>query len=324
VARIALDAMGGDRAPTETVAGGVTAAEEGFQVILVGDETRLKAELAELGSDLPIVHAPEEIGMGDDPARALREKPNSSISVCARMVRDGEADAFVSAGSTGAAMAAAAILIGRLPGVLRPAIAAVFPTPGSATLLLDGGANLEVKPKHIVQFALMGSVMAEVHLGTKNPRVGLLNNGEEPSKGRKIEQEAFSLLEKASINFIGNVEGRDLANAKADVMVTDGFTGNVVLKTVEGAVQMAVALAMEDLARLEPHILEQVMEALSGFRRRLDYEQIGGAHLLGVKGVVVIAHGASSRVAIANAVKMAGGMADAGLVAKVADRIAES
>jgi glycerol-3-phosphate acyltransferase PlsX len=302
----------------------VIAAEEGCEVILVGDETRLKMELADLGSDLPIVHAPEEIGMGDDPAKALREKPNSSISVCARLVRDGEADAFVSAGSTGAVMAAAAIVIGRLPGVWRPAIAAVLPTPGSATLLLDAGANLEVKPKHLVQFALMGSVMAEIHLGIKNPRVGLLNNGEEPSKGRKTEQEAFPLLQKASVNFVGNVEGRDLATAKADVMVTDGFTGNVVIKTAEGAVQMAAALAMEELAVLQPTVLAQVMDALEGFRRRLDYEQIGGAHLLGVKGVVVIAHGASSRVAIANAVKMAGGMADAGLVAKVAERIAES
>lgn len=320
---IALDAMGGDRAPAEVVAGAVEAAAEGVETILVGDEHRLKFELAGLGEDLPIVHAADVVMMGDDPGRALREKPDSSISVAARLVRDGVAGALVSAGSTGAAMAAAAIVIGRSPGVQRPTIASVFPTPGSPTLVLDSGANPEVKPEHLVQFALMGSVAAEVFFGMDKPRVGLLNNGEEPGKGRSLEKESHALLRAAAVNFVGNVEGRDLALDRADVIVTDGFVGNIFLKTTEGVAQMVLALVMEALGGLDSTTLSKVAMALQPVRQRLDYEHTGGAHLLGVEGVVVIAHGASSRLAIANALRQARDGIARDLVARVTARLAQ-
>ncbi|HEU4895132.1 MAG TPA: phosphate acyltransferase PlsX, partial [Acidimicrobiia bacterium] len=305
MARIALDAMGGDHAPGETVAGAVQAAAEGVDVVLVGDQTRLEEELAKRESKLPIVDAPDVVGMADDPARALREKPDSSISVAAKLVASGEADGFVSAGSTGAAMAAAAIIIGRVKGVARPAIATIFPTPGTPTLVLDSGANPDVKPEQLVQFALMGSAASEVLLGTRDPRVGLLSIGEEKGKGRDLERAAYELLERAPIRFVGNVEGRDVAADKSDVIVTDGFTGNIFLKTMEGAAQVMVRYAMEAISTLDAEIQESVMPALAEVRRRLDYETYGGAQLLGVKGVVVIAHGTSSRVAVANALVMA-------------------
>jgi glycerol-3-phosphate acyltransferase PlsX len=319
---IALDAMGGDRAPAEVVAGAVDAATEGVETILVGDEPRLKFELASLGADLPIAHAGDVIAMDDDPARGIREKPDSSINVAARLVRDGVAGALVSAGSTGAAMAAAAIVIGRSPGVQRPTIASVFPTPGSPTLVLDSGANPDVKPEHLVQFALMGSVAAEVFFGMTLPRVGLLNIGEEPGKGRALEKKSYVLLQAAPINFIGNVEGRDLATDRADVIVTDGFVGNIFLKTTEGVAQMVLGLVMEALGGLESEILAKVAVALQPTRQRLDYEHTGGAHLLGVGGVVVIAHGASSRIAIANALRQARDGIDRDLVGKVTARLA--
>jgi glycerol-3-phosphate acyltransferase PlsX len=324
VIRIALDAMGGDFAPLENLLGASAAAAHGVDVILVGDEPRLKLHMADLSIDLPVVHAPEEITMAEDPSRAIREKPNSSISVCARMVREGEAAAMVSAGSTGAALAAAAIIIGRSPGVLRPTIATIFPTPGSPTVLLDSGANPEVKPEHLVQFAIMGSVLAEVYLGMDSPRVGLLNIGEEPGKGRPLEKEAYRLLEAAPIRFIGNVEGRDLAADRMDVLVTDGFTGNVVLKATEGTAAMVTALVMEAIERLDPGEQASMKAAMGNLAERLDYESTGGAHLLGVAGVVVIAHGSSSRLAVTNALRIARDGAERGLVSKVAERIGRS
>ena len=274
---IALDAMGGDRAPAETVAGAVLAAADGVDVVLVGDEETMKRELAALSASLPIVHAPESIEMGDDPARAIREKPESSISVAARLVRDGSAGALVSAGSTGAAMAAAAILIGRAPGVLRPTIASIIPTPGSSTLILDSGANLDVKAEHLIQFAVMGSVAAEVFFGMARPRIGLLNNGEEPGKGRAVEKEVHRLLATAPVNFIGNVEGRDIGANRADVFVTDGFVGNITLKTIEGVAAMVIAMVLEALEPLEGSVRAQAIEAIGAIRRILDYEHTGGA-----------------------------------------------
>lgn len=319
---IALDAMGGDQAPTETVAGAVLAAADGVDVVLVGDEEILKRELEALSASLPIVHAPESIDMGADPARALREKPESSISVAARLVRDGAAGAFVSAGSTGAAMAAAAILIGRAPGVLRPTIASIIPTPGSPTLILDSGANLDVKAEHLIQFAVMGSVAAEVIFGMKRPRVGLLNNGEEPGKGRAVEKEVHRLLASAPVNFIGNVEGRDIGANRADVFVTDGFVGNITLKSIEGVATMVIAMVLEAFESLEEPVRMKALEAIAPLRRILDYEQTGGAHLLGVDGVVVIAHGSSSRVAAANALRQARDGVQRDLVAKMTARLA--
>jgi glycerol-3-phosphate acyltransferase PlsX len=319
---IALDAMGGDQAPTETVAGAVLAAADGVDVVLVGGEEILKRELEALSASLPIVHAPESIDMGADPARALREKPESSISVAARLVRDGAAGAFVSAGSTGAVMAAAAILIGRAPGVLRPTIASIIPTPGSPTLMLDSGANLDVKAEHLIQFAVMGSVAAEVIFGMKRPRVGLLNNGEEPGKGRAVEKEVHRLLASAPVNFIGNVEGRDIGANRADVFVTDGFVGNITLKSIEGVASMVIAMVLEAFESLEDPVRIKALEAIAPLRRTLDYEQTGGAHLLGVDGVVVIAHGSSSRVAVANALRQARDGVQRDLVAKMTARLA--
>jgi glycerol-3-phosphate acyltransferase PlsX len=321
LARIALDAMGGDNAPIETVAGAIDAAARGVEVILVGDRGAIEAELAKQGAALPVIDAPDVIGMGDDPARALREKPGASINVAARLVEDGQAEGLVSAGSTGAAMAAAAIHIGRIKGVTRPSIASIFPTPGSPTLVLDSGANPDVKAEVLVQFAIMGSVAAEVLLGAEDPRVGLLSIGEERGKGRDLERDAYELFEAAPIRFVGNVEGRDVAADKADVIVTDGFTGNIFLKTMEGAAQVIMRYALEAISDLEPSVQDSVLPALGEVKRKLDYETYGGAHLLGVKGAVVIAHGASSRVAIANALAMASDAAAQDLPGRMSARL---
>jgi glycerol-3-phosphate acyltransferase PlsX len=313
--------MGGDNAPVETVAGAVDAATRGVDVVLVGDSGTLESELGKHNADLPVVHASDVIGMGDDAARALREKPDASINVAARLVEDGEAEGLVSAGSTGAAMAAAAIHIGRIKGVSRPSIASIFPTPGSPTLVLDSGANPDVEAKVLLQFALMGVSAAEVLLGAEDPRVGLLSIGEEKGKGRDLEREAYALLEEAPIRFVGNVEGRDVAADKTDVIVTDGFTGNIFLKTMEGAAQVIMRYALEAMSALEPSVQQAVLPALGEVKRRLDYETYGGAHLLGVRAAVVIAHGASSRVAIANAIAMASDAAAQDLPGRVAARL---
>jgi len=314
--------MGGDNAPTETVAGAVEAARQGVDVVLVGDYEILQAELANHDRRLPIVDAPDVIEMGEDPARALREKPRASISVAAKLVAEQAADGMVSAGSTGAAMAASAILIGRIKGVSRPSIASIFPTPGSPTLVLDSGANPDVKPDQIVQFAVMGSVAAEVLLGAIDPRVGLLSIGEEKGKGRDLERAAYDLLEAAPIRFVGNLEGRDVATDKADVIVTDGFTGNIFLKTMEGAAQVVLGYTMDELNKLDPEVREVAIAAIDDVRERLDYETYGGAQLLGIRAVVVISHGASSRVAIGNALRMARDGADRDLPGRVASRLA--
>ncbi len=320
--RIALDAMGGDLGPAETVAGAIAAASEGVDVVLVGDEGRIRPQLDSAGSHLPVIHAPEVIEMSDDPARAIREKPNSSVATCARLVRNGESAGFVSAGSTGAAMASAAIIIGRLDGVMRPTIASVFPTDGSPTVVLDSGANPEVKAEHLVQFAEMGSALSETYFQVANPRVALLNIGEEKGKGRPVDKEAYELLSRASVNFVGNVEGRDVATDRADVIVTDGFTGNVFLKTTEGAASLMARWFLSALEGAPDLVKSEVIPLLEPIRRRMDYEETGGAHLLGTRGVVVIAHGSSTRRAIANALHMASDGAERGLVERVARHIA--
>ncbi|MEZ5175841.1 MAG: phosphate acyltransferase PlsX [Acidimicrobiia bacterium] len=320
---IAIDAMGGDDAPHEIVDGALMASDQGASVVLVGDETTLRGLLSARSRDLPIRHAGQTIGMHDDPAHAIREKKDASIVVASRMVATGEADALVSAGSTGAAMACAAFVIGRLQHVVRPAIASFFPT---GQLVMDMGANLEVKAEHLLQFAVMGSALAQVYQHTEHPRVGLLNIGEEASKGRDLERAAHKLLaESKSINFIGNVEGRDLATTKADVIVTDGFTGNILLKTSEGAAKVIQNMILEILARPEfSGSIQELMPAFVEIRERLSPETVGGAHLVGTKGVVVIAHGSSSRVAVSNAIAMATEGADSGLVEKIADGIAKA
>jgi glycerol-3-phosphate acyltransferase PlsX len=315
--RIALDAMGGDHAPQETVGGAVDAASRGVDVVLVGDEARLRPLLQELGADLPIVHAPEEIGMGDDVASAIRDKRRSSISMAARLVAEGEAAGMVSAGSTGAAVAAGAILVGRLPGVSRPALAAIFPV-GQPTVVLDIGANLEVGPENLVQFGVMGRVLAQVYLGIAEPAVGLLNIGEEPGKGRSLEKEAHALLAAAPLRFAGNVEGRDLGRGKADVFVTDGFTGNILLKVAEGMASMMGRLLLAVLGEDDPALQAAVLPRLGALRERFDPDAHGGAHLLGVRGTVVVAHGSASRRGVANALHLAAAGAEGGLVERIA------
>lgn len=319
--RIALDAMGGDLAPSETVAGAVEAARRGVDVVLVGRHDSLEIELSKLGTRLPIVDAADVVGMGDDPGRALREKPEASINVAARLVAEGSADGFVSAGSTGAAMAAAAILIGRIKGVSRPAIATIFPTPVTPTLVLDSGANLDVKPEQLAQFGIMGSVAVQALFGLEDPRVGLLSIGEEKGKGRDLERAAYDLLDAGPTNFVGNLEGRDIATDKADVIVTDGFTGNVFLKTTEGTSKLVTQYLLEALSKLSPDIQKQVFPVIAAVEEMLDYETYGGAQLLGVKSVAVIAHGSSSRVAISNALALARDSAEGDLPGRLAEQL---
>ncbi len=319
--RIALDAMGGDRAPAEIVAGAVAASARGVDVLLVGDREVLGGVLGDLGADLPIVDAPDVVGMGEAPVRAVREKPGSSVAVCARLVRDREAAGFVSAGSTGAAMATASIIMGRLPRVLRPTIASVIPVPDNPVVLLDSGANPEVRSEHLVQFAAMGAEVSRVHHGEERPRIGLLNIGEEPGKGRALEQQAWELLARSGLRFVGNVEGRDIPSGVVDVLVTDGFTGNIVLKTMEGAVSLALGLVSSALGAAGGDVGIGVSDLLEPVRSRLDYETIGGAHLLGTDGVVVIAHGSSSRTSIENALVLARDGAERGLVERIAARV---
>ncbi|MFQ5948548.1 MAG: phosphate acyltransferase PlsX [Acidimicrobiia bacterium] len=317
MALIALDAMGGDLAPTETVLGAVDAAANGVDVVLVGDEGVVRSLLEDTGTDLSVVHAPEHVEMGENPAVAIRRKKGASVTVAARLVAHGEVAGMVSAGSTGAAIAAAAIVIGRLRGVRRPAIATIFPI-GSGTVILDAGANIQASPKHLAQFGVMGSVLAQVYLGIEEPRVGLLNIGEEQGKGRELEKNAFRLLERMPIRFVGNVEGRDLGTDKADVFVTDGFTGNVMLKVAEGTARVIDRLVLGPVSEQEEAVEAAFLQQrLAALRQRLDPEAYGGAHVVGAKGVVVIAHGSSSRVAIANALQMAADGARSGLVRKI-------
>ncbi|MEE9298985.1 MAG: phosphate acyltransferase PlsX [Acidimicrobiia bacterium] len=320
MARIALDAMGGDHAPHETVSGALDAAARGVDVVLVGDEAVLDARLDELGGRLPVVHAPEVIEMAEDPAAAIRSKKGASVMVAAGLVADGDAVGMVSAGSTGAALAAAAFVIGRIKGVARPAIAAIFPL-GTPTVVLDVGANLDVKPEHLVQFAVMGSVVAEVYLGVEDPAVGLLNIGEEETKGREVEKEAFRLIGAAPVRFIGNVEGRDLGAGVADVVVSDGFTGNVLLKSAEGTARAVGRYVLDGLAAV---VDDEVRKAAAVVRPHLlklwekfDPDAYGGAHLVGARGTVVIAHGSSSRVAVANALRLASEGAERDLVGRI-------
>jgi glycerol-3-phosphate acyltransferase PlsX len=318
---IAVDAMGGDSAPREIVEGALIAAANGVDVVLVGDEAQIAPLVEGSSVSVSIRHCSETIAMDDDPAHAIREKRDASIVVASKMVSSGEADAVVSAGSTGAAMACAAFLIGRVRGVKRPGIASVFPT---GLVVLDVGANIDCKPENLVQFAVMGSSLAKVYQQKESPRIGLLNIGEEESKGRDLEKAAFKLLSASKgINFIGNVEGTDIAKDAADVFVTDGFTGNVLLKTGEGTAKAIQNLLFETLADPEyQDAVASLMPAFMTLRERLSSESVGGAHLVGTKGVVVIAHGSSSRIAIKNAIEIAARGVENGLVESITAGIA--
>ena len=317
MARVALDVMGSDRGPAEIVAGAVMSAEAGQAPVLVGRREEIEPELIRSGADLEVVHAPEVVEMHDDPVKAVRDKPGSSVLAAARLVASGQADAFVSAGSTGGAMAAASIVIGRIRGVLRPAIATPIPGPGTPALLLDAGANLDMRPAHLVQFAVMGSLAAEIVYRIEGPRVGLLNIGSESSKGRDLERAAYRLLEEAPVNFVGNLEGGDILRGRADVFVTDGFTGNVALKTIEGMAGFMVRLMDGAFACLPESLAPHIAGPLAEMHEFSNPERFGGAHLLGTSAGAVICHGSSSRFAIFNALELAVEGVKGGLVERL-------
>ncbi len=309
---LALDAMGGDYAPQETVAGALLAASEGVPVVLVGDEARLGEELERQGGSLPIVHAPEFISM-EEHATEVRKKRQASIVVATRLVKEGQASAVVSMGHTGATMASALFVLGRIRGIERPALLAELPahTPSGKVHVIDAGANADVKPRQLLQFATMGSAYAEHVYALKRPRVGLLSIGEEATKGNRLVLEAHALLKKSDLNFIGNVEGRDIMTGKADVVVCDGFVGNVVLKLAEGEAKaifrwLKEALEQSTRAKLGALLLKDALKRLVA---RLDPAEYGAMPLLGVKGPVFIGHGASDKKAVKNALLRAAAMA---------------
>jgi glycerol-3-phosphate acyltransferase PlsX len=319
--RVGVDAMGGDRAPGEIVAGALAARGPRLEPVLYGRGP----EVEPLADGLPVIHADDVVAMDEKPGDAARTKRGSSLFAVCRAVAEGEADVALSAGNTGALLAAGLVEIGRLPGVHRPAIAIPLPAPTGPTVLIDGGANADARPEHLLQFAHMGSVFAEEVLDVAEPRVALLSIGEEPEKGNRLVREAHELLADAALRYSGNVEGRDLLAGAADVVVCDGFTGNVALKTLEGGIATVMgglrdAIGSGLRTRLGGLLIRPAAREL---RARLDPDTYGGAYLLGLKGLVVSAHGSSSRVAAANAILLAARGVEGRVVERVAARLAE-
>jgi phosphate acyltransferase len=314
--RIAVDALGGDRGPEEVVAGAVQAAADGIDVLIVGPpglETR----------GLPLREALEVIEMADKPTDAVRSKPDSTLVSAIRAVADGEADAIVSAGNTGAVLAAGLLHLRRLPGVLRPAIAVSIPARDGPSMLLDAGANADARAEHLLQFAHMGAVFCEEILDIENPSVRLLSIGEEDEKGSALVLDAHALLRESSLNFAGNAESRDLLKGAADVIVTDGFTGNIALKLLEGTIREVLDALREEITATTSGKLGGLLikPAARRLRTRLDPDTHGGAYLLGLKGLAVIAHGNSSARAIANAIRLAARGVDHQVVERLAERL---
>ena len=316
MARVAVDALGGDRAPEEVVAGALAAAAEGIEVTLHGP-----AGLDTGG--LPLVVAGQAIGMAEKPSEAVRGKPDSSLVSAVRAVADGGADAVLSAGNTGAMLAAGLLELRRLPGVMRPAIAVPIPAKNGPSVLIDAGANADARPEHLLQFATMGAVFAEEILGVENPEVRLLSIGEEPQKGNQLTLEAHELLAASDLNFAGNTEGRDILLGAADVVVTDGFTGNVTLKLLEGAIKTLLEALREEIEATSRGKLGGLLirPAARRLRHKLDPDTYGGAYLLGLRGLAVIAHGNSSRTAMANAIRLAARGAEHDVVGRLATRL---
>jgi phosphate acyltransferase len=325
VITIAVDAMGGDAAPDAVLEGVATAVatDPSLRVLLVGAEQVVRP-FADRHDQVEAVVATQVIGMEEHPAAAVRGKRDSSIVVGCRLVKEGRADGFFSAGNTGATMAAATLVIGRIPGVQRPAIATVIPTAGPPCVLLDVGANADCKPEHLLQFAAMGAAYARTTLGIAEPRIALLNIGEEPAKGSQLAQDSYALMEASTPGFIGNVEGRDVPAGAADVIVTDGFTGNVALKLMEGMShellsQFKAALTSSPVNKVAAAVLKPSLEAL---RDKLDPDIHGAAPLLGVAGLALIGHGSSSPRAIASALRVGAVAVRGGLVDLVASSLA--
>ena len=328
--KIAVDAMGGDNAPVVEVAGAVAAAREyAASVILVGDTERVRAELAKhdtKGLDITVHHATEVVGMHDSASDAIRRKKDSSIRVAFELVKAGEAEAVVSAGNSGATMAAGMFVLKRLKGIERPAIAQIFPTLRGKTLVLDVGGNVDCKPVHLVQFAIMGEVYARYIMEINNPKVGLLSNGEEDSKGNELTRDTNVILKETAFDYFGYVEGRDIFNGLVDVVVCDGFVGNVVLKLSEGLAEAVGTMLKEEI---KASLISKIgyllaRNAFKNFKKKVDYAEYGGAPLLGIDGVGMICHGGSNAKAIKNAIRFAHEYAQKGVNQKMAEKLQEN
>lgn len=307
--RLAIDAMGGDHAPDEIVSGAMDAITQinNLHITLIGDEAKIKPLLTNT-TNIDIIHTDEVITADDEPVKAVRRKKNSSLVLMAKEVKEQRADACISAGNTGALMSAGLFVVGRIPGIDRPALSPTLPTiDGKGFVLLDVGANVEAKPQHLVQYAIMGSIYTQKVRSIENPTVGLLNIGTEDGKGNDLTKKAFELMKQAPINFIGNVEARDILSGTADVVVTDGFSGNIALKTIEGTAMMMFSLLKETfMSSMKTKLAAgMVKNDLKGLKEKVDYSEYGGAGLFGLAAPVIKAHGSSNRRAIFNAIKQA-------------------
>ncbi len=325
--KIIIDAMGGDNAPQAPIAGGVRAAEElGVDVVFVGKTEIIENELKKhkyAAERVTIVHADTVVSNHEEPAKAVRSKKDSSIVVAAQLLKDGGGDALLSMGNTGALLAAGLLIVGRIKGVLRPALATLLPSAKGPKMLIDAGANTNCKPENLVQFAVMGSIYMKGVMDIPNPTVGLMSNGEEEGKGDELTKETYPLLKDAPINFIGNIEGRDVMEGNADVMTCDGFVGNVVLKTVEG---MGSVVGREVKKMFTSSIISKlgalfVLKGVKDFRKRMDYREYGGAPLLGTKKPVIKGHGSSDEKAVFNAVRQAKKFVETGIIDEIVKHI---
>src|SRR5712691_907239 len=328
--RIALDAMGGDHAPDEIIKGALLAAREyPIDILLVGKKEILAEKLRAFGdgsaSRIEIVDAREVVEMDDTALAPIRKKRNYSIRVCANLVKEGRAAAMVSAGHTGAAMTSAYMVLGTIEGVSRPALAAILPNAKDHTVLLDVGANVDSKPAYLREFAVMGHFYAQMVLGMDEPRVGLLSIGEEEGKGNELTKETFRVLKETGLNFIGNAEGRDIYNGNCDVVVCDGFIGNVVLKASEALGEMVSKTLRAEMTKSLPRKIGGLLSknAFEGLKRRMDYSEYGGAPLLGVKGGCIVCHGRSNAKAIKNAIRVARGFAANRIDEKIQEKVSD-
>jgi glycerol-3-phosphate acyltransferase PlsX len=310
--RVALDAMGGDYAPSVNVEGAVETINEheDIEVILVGNEALIKQELRNkkfLHDRITLEHATEVVEMQESPSVAIRKKKNSSIRVGIELVKSGKADAFVSAGHSGVIMATSLLLLGKSPGVLRPAIATLMPTIRDTFIMLDVGATVDCKPDNLLQFALMGNTYGQLVLERKSPKVALLSIGEEDTKGNELTKEAFKMIRNTDLNFIGNIEGKDIFAGKADVVVCDGFIGNIALKISEGLAETILKMLKREITSVSTGRVGYLMmkPAIRSFKKRTDYDEYGGAPLLGINGACIISHGRSTAKAIKNALRVA-------------------
>jgi len=326
--RIALDAHGGDFGLKPNLEGALLAAKKlGHEVILVGRDPEIREELRRLGAQDPervsIVHAPQVVGMDAEPVEECRSKPDSSMMVAAALVKEGKADAFVSAGNSGAIMVASLLTMKRIPGVIRPAIAAPLPTFKGTTVLLDAGANMDCKPWHLAQFAVMGSIYMQSLLKLENPSVGLLSIGEEETKGNALVQEALPLIKNMGVNFYGPVEGRDIPEGLTDVVVADGFTGNVALKLYEGTAKIVFKMLKEQIMRKFTYKIGAMLmrKLFIDMKTKMSVDIYGGAPLLGVNGVVIVCHGKITSNAIYNAVRVGAELASSGMITNIKKRM---